>query len=726
MRLKKISLEKFGLFKNFSCKFGDINLFFGNNESGKTTLIDAILWCLFGFRGPWKKEWKIRYGDEPEAELTLEIDGVEIFFPTAKSKNFSALSGLDPIYFSNVFCVRAGELLMQKMEKKSWREAIIGKILGIKGNIKDVLDDLREQSGKRLDGKNETRFKIWDGVVEKEKRVENLRNKKGEAEKLSEKDRERKRLEEELVRTREDEQKIKIELERLKSARDKKELEEIEDRTEKIKLKKEEIKPFEHLKEEDLRKWGELEEEKRSLDQEKRFKERQREEDLNREGILAEGLEGLSKEVEGWRNKASTVVSLRTDAETYISLKRPFVPVAVISGFIGLMLVFLVLLRLHWLLVLLVIPGVFCAWRKRALAERSERIKETLRYFGEEWEGTDIEKVKEKIENKESEIRRKEGEITGRKEQLGRIREKLKRLEEDLAQLESHKERTEKELEKLRKTTGLFSLERFGEEMGRKRRIEIELKGLLEDWNEQERKRQKKELYKRLVGEEVESKDWDGERYISLEKELRDIEGKESEKEGELRGIERETEYLRGMLGSKGEFDIILELDKEKESLEGLKLEMEAAWEAYLIMKEVEGEAIQKIKETIENNTSQLFSQFTGGRYEKILVKELDLSNITTQLNSGEEKPLEWPSSGTIDQLYLAIRLALAEKSLPSSQGFLLLDDPFLTCDEERINYLLDTFFSFADKGWQLVFFTVNRTLLELFEKRGIRAQQLG
>jgi len=87
---------------------------------------------------------------------------------------------------------------------------------------------------------------------------------------------------------------------------------------------------------------------------------------------------------------------------------------------------------------------------------------------------------------------------------------------------------------------------------------------------------------------------------------------------------------------------------------------------------------------------------------------------------------LDWLSSGTEAQLYLAIRLALAEKSLKGEKGFLLLDDPFLGCDEQRTNYLVDTLFSFAqNKGWQLIFFTLDRSLKEIFEERGVRAKIL-
>ena len=123
---------------------------------------------------------------------------------------------------------------------------------------------------------------------------------------------------------------------------------------------------------------------------------------------------------------------------------------------------------------------------------------------------------------------------------------------------------------------------------------------------------------------------------------------------------------------------------------------------------------------------SKLFSLFTGNRYRKILVKSLGLSELAVELKSGEEKPLEWLSSGTKAQLYLAVRFALAEKSLLGERGFLLLDEPFLGCDEQRIANLVDTLFSFAqDKGWQLIFFTLDRSLKKLFEKRGVKAKVL-
>ena len=52
MKIKKLSIQSFGKLKNRSIEFADgLNVVYGNNESGKTTVVSFIKYMLFGFRG---------------------------------------------------------------------------------------------------------------------------------------------------------------------------------------------------------------------------------------------------------------------------------------------------------------------------------------------------------------------------------------------------------------------------------------------------------------------------------------------------------------------------------------------------------------------------------------------------------------------------------------------------------------------------------------------------
>jgi len=84
----------------------------------------------------------------------------------------------------------------------------------------------------------------------------------------------------------------------------------------------------------------------------------------------------------------------------------------------------------------------------------------------------------------------------------------------------------------------------------------------------------------------------------------------------------------------------------------------------------------------ISKRAQELFSQLTGGRYQRITLGE----DLTLNASAQEEDTLrsaQWRSEGTVDQLYLALRLAVAEALTP--QAPLILDDALVRFDDKRL-----------------------------------------
>lgn len=89
----------------------------------------------------------------------------------------------------------------------------------------------------------------------------------------------------------------------------------------------------------------------------------------------------------------------------------------------------------------------------------------------------------------------------------------------------------------------------------------------------------------------------------------------------------------------------------------------------------------------ISQRAQELFAQLTGGRYNRLTLSE-DLS-----LNAGaqDEDTLRaslWRSDGTVDQLYLALRLAVAGELTPDAP--LILDDALVRFDDQRLAAAMD------------------------------------
>ena len=70
------------------------------------------------------------------------------------------------------------------------------------------------------------------------------------------------------------------------------------------------------------------------------------------------------------------------------------------------------------------------------------------------------------------------------------------------------------------------------------------------------------------------------------------------------------------------------------------------------------------------------------------------------------------------DQLYLAVRVALGQKILEGSPGFFIMDDAFLSADENRLQIQTDLLKQLSNRGWQIIYFTMKKKALETI--RGI------
>ena len=89
----------------------------------------------------------------------------------------------------------------------------------------------------------------------------------------------------------------------------------------------------------------------------------------------------------------------------------------------------------------------------------------------------------------------------------------------------------------------------------------------------------------------------------------------------------------------------------------------------------------------ISKRTQALFGTLTGQRYDRLTLS----SDLTLNASTQEEdtlRPAQYRSDGTVDQLYLALRLAVAEELTPDAP--LVLDDALVRFDDTRLKAALD------------------------------------
>ena len=104
----------------------------------------------------------------------------------------------------------------------------------------------------------------------------------------------------------------------------------------------------------------------------------------------------------------------------------------------------------------------------------------------------------------------------------------------------------------------------------------------------------------------------------------------------------------------------------------------------------------------ISKRAQELFGQLTGQRYDRLALSS-DLS-----LNAGTQeedtlRPAQVRSDGTVDQLYLALRLAVAEELTPDAP--LVLDDAFVRFDDVRVAAAMNILRQYGENK-QVILFT--------------------
>lgn len=121
----------------------------------------------------------------------------------------------------------------------------------------------------------------------------------------------------------------------------------------------------------------------------------------------------------------------------------------------------------------------------------------------------------------------------------------------------------------------------------------------------------------------------------------------------------------------------------------------------------------------LNKEASQYITGIIGGIYDSMSIDE----NLNVFLNTKTKLvPLENVSSGTMDQVYLALRLAAAKLLQGSGSGFpLIFDDSFTQYDDERLKTALEWLASAY--GGQIIIFTCHRREAQMLRARQVEFQ---
>ena len=142
-----------------------------------------------------------------------------------------------------------------------------------------------------------------------------------------------------------------------------------------------------------------------------------------------------------------------------------------------------------------------------------------------------------------------------------------------------------------------------------------------------------------------------------------------------------------------------------REEHEQLQAEYDAIAVAVDTLREADAEIQSRFSPELGRVAAQYMSMVTGGRYEDVLINR-DFTARTRTKDDAVARDAEYLSAGTLDLMYLAVRLAVCELALPDGEPCpLIIDDALVNLDETRFQQAMELLKEIA-KERQVILFT--------------------
>ncbi len=192
------------------------------------------------------------------------------------------------------------------------------------------------------------------------------------------------------------------------------------------------------------------------------------------------------------------------------------------------------------------------------------------------------------------------------------------------------------------------------------------------------------------------------------------------------REAQRTADYTAGRcraIGDASELDAALA--QKREALSQLQLEYDALTLAADALQSANTALQNRFSPALSRRAGELFSRLTGGKYESVLL-DRSFGAQTAARGDAVSHDAQLLSLGALDQLYLAVRLAVCESVLPAADPIpLVLDDALVRFDDARCAAALDLLLE-ESKTRQLLLFTCqHREAAYLAGRRGVTLHTL-
>ena len=191
--------------------------------------------------------------------------------------------------------------------------------------------------------------------------------------------------------------------------------------------------------------------------------------------------------------------------------------------------------------------------------------------------------------------------------------------------------------------------------------------------------------------------------------------------DGTCARLQQQIAQIQGRLAAIGQpDDLERQLRSMQEQLAQLQGEYDALAMALGSLRTANVALQNRFSPELGRRAAEIFADMTGSDWSSILLdREFHLSAETG--SDPTRRNVQLLSTGTADQLYLAVRLAICEMILPPEQNPpLILDDALLTFDDMRLGKTLDYLTRLGEKRQILLFTCQGREAAYLSGRVGV------
>ena len=161
-----------------------------------------------------------------------------------------------------------------------------------------------------------------------------------------------------------------------------------------------------------------------------------------------------------------------------------------------------------------------------------------------------------------------------------------------------------------------------------------------------------------------------------------------SDNAAQQNSVRHQLGQLLGQMETLGQEEALnRELSQIRQRIALLEKHYKALETAMDFLEKARAELQKRFAPRISQKAQEYMGRLTGGRYNRLFLDGDFVLNAGTTEDI-TPRPSRWRSDGTVDQLYLALRLAVSQELMPGAP--MILDDALVRFDEERMKAALD------------------------------------